>query len=366
MAENRILKLIKHGQSYWLDNLSRRKIRGGELRERVEQEGLRGVTTNPTILNAAISTSDDYDREIGELRGLPPSAVYESLAVNDVREACDILRPVYDVSHGIDGYVSLEVSPHLAFNTEGTAAEARRLYLAVDRPNCLIKIPATDEGIPAIAQLICEGLNINVTLIFSIPQYERVAGAYIAGLERRAAAGLPLAPVRSVASFFLSRIDGVVDEAIRQLPAAAGGQPQRPVPGATAVANAKLAYRSFIAIFGTDRWRRLEALGARVQRPLWASTGTKDRSQSDVKYVEPLIGRETVTTLPESTIAAFADHGVAADQTVTHGLDEAERQMELLAVAGIELGDVAGRLLSDGVRRFQEDYDKMLKSLRKP
>ena len=328
---NALLELIKYGQSYWLDNLTRKMIKSGELKKRVAKEGLRGNTSNPSIFNKAISSGNDYDQQIKKLVSEKKTIgeIYDALTVKDVQDACDILKPVYDESNGLDGYISLEVSPYLAHDSQGTMNDARRLYKAVDRPNCFIKIPGTKEGVPAIEQMLYEGININITLLFSIASYEAVAYAYINALERRMSEGKPVNNVASVASFFLSRIDVLADQLLGHLiiPEKNSGEDPRPeqLLGKAAIASAKLAYQSFKRIFSGDRWQKLVENGAAVQRPLWASTSTKDPLYNDVKYVEPLIGRDTVNTMPEVTITAFADHGKIEDNAVEKGIDEAKK-----------------------------------------
>ncbi|HEY4644340.1 MAG TPA: bifunctional transaldolase/phosoglucose isomerase [Bacteroidota bacterium] len=366
---NNLLKLIEQGQSYWMDNLSRHMIRSGELKRRVTKEGLRGITSNPTIFNKAISGSRDYDGQIKQLVGRKKSVreIYEALTVKDVQDACDMLRPVYDESDGIDGFVSLEVSPYLAHDTEGTMAEVRRLFNAVDRPNVLIKIPGTPAGAPAIEQMLYEGINVNITLLFSIESYEAVAEAYVRALERRAAEGNPLMNVASVASFFLSRIDVLVDQLLGHLIRPEASRGKGPYPenllGKTAVANAKLAYQSFKRTFSGDRWQTLVEKGARVQRPLWASTSTKNPLYKDIRYVEPLIGANTVNTMPEETIAAFADHGVLVPNTVEEDLDEAGQVFRDLEQVGIDIDFVTRQLMNEGVQKFIDPYDELMKTL---
>ncbi len=365
---NAILKLREFGQSCWLDNLTRGKITGGELAGRVAHEGVRGVTSNPAIFSKAVSKGTEYDEQIRQLalEGRSPQEIYEAVVVRDIQDACDILRPVYDASQGDDGFVSLEVSPYLAFDAENTILEARRLFAAVSRPNCLIKIPGTDACIPAIEQCLVEGINVNVTLLFSLESYEAVAQAYIRALERRLAAGKAIERVASVTSFFLSRIDTLVDQLLanRLAPGstAAGVQPER-LFGRAAVASGKLAYQSFLRIFSGERWQRLAAAGARVQKPLWASTSTKDPVYSDIAYVQPLIGRHTINTMPEETIAAFAEHGVCEAYTVEQGVEEARRVFADLEAAGVDLRFVTRQLVEEGVRKFIEPFDLLMKIL---
>lgn len=366
---NKLLELIGCGQSYWLDNLTRAKILNGELDRRVREDGLRGVTTNPSIFNKAISNSDDYDNQLIDLykQGKPVHEVYEELAIKDVQSACDILRKVYDESGGIDGFVSLEVSPNLAHDTEGTMIEARRLFATVDRVNSFIKIPATEEGIPAIEEMLYEGININVTLIFSLETYKAVAEAYISALERRVSQNKPVARIRSVASFFLSRIDTLVDRLLSEYLSPSDGQDEWLHPeelmGKTAIANARQAYKAFKRIFSGERWEALAAKSAMVQRPLWASTGTKNPKYSDVKYVEALIGRNTVNTLPEETIAAFSNHGVVVKDSIELNMSDTEKVSTHLKLCGIDMRAVSQQLLDEGLIRFKKDYDNLLSIL---
>lgn len=369
---NPLLKLITHGQSYWIDNLHRRMIRSGELRGRVEREGLRGMTSNPSTFQKAIAESTDYDEQIRGLiaAGRPTPEVpdiLEALMVEDIRSACDILRPVYDATDRLDGYVSLEVSPHLAYHPEASIHMARHLFETVNRPNLFIKIPGTRPGLVAIEQLLFEGININITLLFSVPRYEAVAEAYLRALERRREEGLPLDSVSSVASFFLSRIDVLVDQLLAQRIIPPNGATPRPNPaelmGKAAVANAKLAYQSFKRIVASERWKRLEERGARLQRMLWASTRTKNPDYDDTMYVEPLIGPHTVNTMPEKLIKAFADHGVVRPDTVDEGLDEARRIMADIAALDIDFAEAAAQLESNGVQKFIEPYDSLLATL---
>ncbi|WP_423930028.1 transaldolase [Candidatus Palauibacter sp.] len=362
-----LLQLQEHGQSYWLDNLTRGMVVDGKLARRVEAEGLRGVTSNPAIFHNAITGSDQYDEDIARFSaaGLGVEKVYDRLTIADVQGACDILRGVWESSGGVDGYVSLEVSPHLADDTERTVEEARRLFDAVGRGNVMIKIPGTPAGVPAIRQALFEGVNVNVTLLFSIAAYEAVAEAHMEALEQRIEAGRSVEGIASVASFFVSRIDALIDRRLHALADAAGSDAARfrTLLGEAAIANAKLAYRSFTRRLGTDRWAaRLARHGAHPQRLLWASTSTKDPSYSDVKYVEPLIGDLTVNTLPEKTIDAFMDHGTAAD-TLGEGVDEARRTMERLAAVGIDLDAVTNQLLAEGVEKFAVPFNRLLASL---
>ncbi len=366
---NPLLMLERYGQSYWLDNLTRAMIKRGQLQTWVSDRGLRGITSNPAIFHKAIAGSRDYDEQIQQLvenNDGATQAVYEALVTTDVREACDVLRPVYDRTEGIDGYVSLEVSPHLAHDTKASVAEAKRLHHQVDRPNLFIKIPGTIAGLAAIEELLFEGIPINITLLFSIDRYSAVAEAYLNALERRAKAGRSLAEVASVASFFLSRIDVLVDKLLmhRITPATAAEaeSPAQQLLGKAAIANAKLAYQRFKRMTESERWHALVAKGARVQRLLWASTSTKNPSYRDVMYVEPLIGPHTVNTLPEATIAAFADHGVV-EPTLESEIGASQRVMEQLAAQGIDFESVTEQLLNEGIQKFIDPYVTLLDTL---
>src|SRR5688572_574160 len=356
-----LLELARFGQSYWLDDLSRPMIESGELQRRVTEEGLTGVTANPTIFRAALHAGDAYDRQIRELAVHPLNSIYEALIVADVRDACDILRPVYDRTEGRDGFVSLEVSPYLAHNTRGSIAEAQRLWNAVARPNLFIKIPGTFEGIAAVEALLVDGINVNITLLFSVERYEEIALAFMSALERRKLAGQPLAGVASVASFFLSRIDTRVDEQLREKLAGGMAKAER-LLGKCAIANAKIAYRRFTELTSSGRWRALEGAGARPQRLLWASTSTKNPAYDDLMYVEPLIGPHTINTLPQKTIAAFAEHGKAA-ASLEEGFDEARQIMRDLEAAGIDLSQVTRRLLEEGIEKFIESFNDILQTI---
>ncbi len=366
-----LLKLIDYGQSYWLDNLTRNMIKSGELKRRVTKEGLRGNTSNPAIFNKAISSGNDYDQQIKKLVSEKKTIgeIYDALTVKDVQDACDISRKVYDDSNGVDGYISLEVSPYLAHDTEGTMNDARRLFKAVNRPNCFIKIPGTKEGVPAIEQMLYEGININITLLFSIASYEAVAYAYIKALERRLEEGKPVDNVASVASFFLSRIDILTDQLLGHLiiPEKSTGDEPRPelLLGKTAIASAKLAYQSFKKIFSGEKWQKLADKGARVQRPLWASTSTKDPLYNDIKYVEPLVGKDTVNTLPEATISAFADHGKIEADAVEKGVDDARKVFDDIKKIGIDIDFITEQLVNEGIQKFIDPFDNLMITLAK-
>jgi len=356
---NTIQQANAHGQSIWYDNIRRGMIDSGELQNLIDQ-GVTGLTANPTIFEKAISGSADYDAALLKLAGAGKSLneVYEDLVISDIQSAADLLRPAYDRSDGVDGYASLEVNPHLASDTSGTVAEARRFFQALHRPNVLIKVPATPEGIPAIRQLIGEGINVNVTLIFGLDTYQQVQEAYISGLEQLAQRGGDLSQVASVASFFVSRVDTAVDHELSRL-AGNGSRDLSDLMGRAAVANAKLAYRSFQETFGTQRFAALKLKGARVQRPLWASTGTKNPAYSDVLYVDTLIGPNTVNTMPDATLEAFLDHGQVS-ATVTQGVAEAQQAIRSLESAGVSLSAVTSKLLADGVKAFADSFDQLM------
>ncbi len=372
-VESPLKRLHDLGQSYWMDSLTRGKIQTGELGRRVEHEGLRGITSNPTIFHKAISAGDGYDGQIRELleRDCSEEEIYEEITTADVRNACDVLRPVYDSTGGTDGFVSLEVSPHLADDTTGSIAEAQRLWRKVNRPNLLVKIPGTQAGISAVEQCLSEGININITLLFSVERYKAVAEAYLRALERRIEAGQRIETVASVASFFLSRIDTNVDRRLEELITRMVederdvGVPPFPqdLLGQVAIANAKLAYQHFLDILENDRWKRLSAAGAKPQRLLWASTSTKNPRYADIKYVDPLIGPYTVNTMPDDTIEAFADHGHPAE-TVGEQIGEAKRVMEDLQRLEIDFREIADELEREGIRKFVEPYDATLALLR--
>jgi transaldolase len=354
------------GQSIWLDYIRRDLIAGGELRRLIEEDGLRGMTSNPSIFEKAIVESHDYDDDIRAMAVERKSAmdIYEALSQRDVQNAADVFRPLYDRTDGKDGYVSLEVNPHLAHDTGGTLQEARRLWGTLNRPNVLIKVPATTQGLPVIQQLISDGINVNVTLLFGLPRYRQVAEAYIAGLEARTSKGQAVKHVASVASFFVSRIDAVVDPRLQSV-AAQGGKAAdlaKEALGQVAVASAKMAYQSYKEIFGSDRFRKVIDKGARVQRLLWASTGTKNPDHSDVKYIEALIGPDTVNTAPVDTLDAYRDHG-APKARLEQDMREAARVLGRLSELGIDLDKVTQQLEDEGVAKFNEPFDKLMASL---
>ena len=353
---NPLKVLHDQGQAVWLDFLSRGFIAEGGLRKLVEQDGLSGVTSNPSIFEKAIGHSDEYDEAISAMLGQcdrPVSELYERLAVEDIRHAADVLRPVFDATSGGDGYVSIEVSPYLAMDTRRTIAEAKRLWSEVDRSNLMVKVPATAAGLPAIRALTAEGINVNITLLFSQQVYDEVAEAYLSGLETRAAAGADLSRVASVASFFVSRIDSAVDALLDDKIAQANDPDEKArlgkLKGRVAIANARLAYQRYKRLIAGERWKSLAANGAKPQRLLWASTGTKNKAYSDVLYVDELIGPDTVNTVPPATLEAFRDHG-RVRPSLTENPEEAQATLKTLQDAGISLKDVTDRLVVDGVK----------------
>ena len=362
---NPLVDLGPQGQSVWYDSISRSLITSGDLARLIAEDGVRGMTSNPAIFEKAISGSDDYTDDLARhaADGLSPLQIYEAIAIGDIQAAADELRPVYDATQGADGYVSLEVSPHLADDVQGTIDEAQRLAQAVDRPNLMIKVPGTAAGIPAVEALIGKGLNINITLLFAQANYAAVADAYIAGLEALASADGDVGSVASVASFFVSRIDALVDSTLEQMLQDEKDEGRRAsleaLRGRVAIANAKLASQHYQALSAGDRWPALAATGARPQRLLWASTGVKNPTYRDVLYVEELIGPDTVNTMPVPTFEAFRDHGVVA-ATLTLGVDDARQVMAALETVGISMLDVTDRLQTDAVRLFVVPFDKLL------
>lgn len=354
---NPLVQLSRLGQSVWLDFITRDLLRSGELSRLIVEDGLRGMTTNPTIFEKAIAGSTLYDGEIRRLAaaGNNPGRVVEALAVADVRTACDAFRPLYESTEGRDGFVSIEVSPELAYDTEGTVVDGRRLWQTVDRPNLMVKIPGTKEGLPAIERCLSEGININVTLLFGLERYAEVREAYLAALESRVQRGLPVDRLASVASFFVSRVDGRLDKEL----AKRGGEAKALV-ATIAIANAQVAYGDFTKTFFGDRWEALAKHGARVQRPLWASTSTKDPSMSDVYYVEALIAPDTVNTLPPETLAAYRDHGEPKVR-VAQALPTARERLAKLKTTGIDLGKEAAALEKEGVEKFAASWAALLK-----
>jgi transaldolase len=361
-------KLETLGQSIWLDYIRRDLIASGELRRLIEEDGLRGMTSNPSIFEKAIAESHIYDQDIRDmaLKTKDVKAIYEALSQRDVQNAADEFRSVYEKTDGMDGYVSLEVNPHLAHDTEGTIEEARRLWTALNRPNVFIKVPATSDGLPAIQQLISEGINVNVTLLFGLPRYRQVAEAYIAGLEAHAVQGKPLKHIASVASFFLSRIDTLVDPLVEKFFDSGGKKTEiaKKVRGQVAISSAKVAYQIYQEIFGSNRFKKLADKGARVQRLLWASTSTKNPDYSDVKYIEPLIGPDTVNTIPLETIDAYRDHGDPKAR-LEQDVKEANWIMARLPELGISIDKLTQQLEDEGIRKFDEPFDKLMEALTK-
>ena len=368
MSKNKLLKIQEFGQSIWLDYISRGMIHSGELKGLIEEDGLRGVTSNPSIFDQAIEGDQDYEEAIQAMarERKREEEIYQDLTVKDVQMAADEFRHLYDTSGGAHGFVSLEVNPHLAYKTEETVAEARELWRGLDRPNVFIKVPATKNGLPAIQQLISEGINVNVTLLFGLPRYREVAEAYIAGLEERAAAGKPVDRVCSVASFFLSRIDVLVDSKLEEIMAGGGAKAEtaQRLHGQVAIASAKEAYQIYKEIFGQKRFQRLADKGGRPQRVLWASTSTKNPEYSDVKYVEALIGPETINTLPQETLKAYRDHG-NPEERLEQGLEEARKVLELLPEVDIPIDQVTQQLEEEGVDKFNKPYDRLMNTLAK-
>jgi transaldolase len=365
MSTNPLTELTRLGQSVWNDNIERKLITSGELKRLIDEDGLSGVTSNPAIFEKAIAGSDLYLDLLTEVakKGASAQEIYEALAIRDIQMAADVLASVYESTGGTDGFVSLECSPLLAHDTQGTIEETRRLWRLVDRRNVMIKIPGTAEGIPAIEQAIYEGINVNITLLFSLRAYDQTMEAYIQGLERRAAENKPIDNISSVASFFVSRIDSAVDkELVRRISQTNAGEEKgklQSLVGRTAIANAKMAYQRFKDVFHGKRFAELKQNGAQVQRPLWASTSTKNPDFPDVYYVEALIGPETVDTLPPATIIAFRDHG-RARLTIEDNMDEERALLARLEEVGISLDQVTTQVLADGVRLFVEPFEKLL------
>jgi transaldolase len=364
-VQNPLQRLAQFGQSVWLDYIRRSLMTSGELRRLVESDGLGGMTSNPSIFEKAIEGGEEYGEFLGSLRKDPTldaKAIYERLAIRDIQDAADVLRPVYDRMQRRDGYVSLEVAPFLAHQTQATVEEARRLWKTVDRPNLMIKVPGTREGVPAIETLLAEGINVNVTLLFSQEMYEEVAWAFVRAIERRVQQGLEVAGIASVASFFVSRIDTLVDSLIDKKITGASAATQallESVRSKVAIANAKLAYERYQRIFSGPRWDVLAAKNAQTQRVLWASTSTKNPKLRDVLYIEELIGKDTVNTIPPATFDAFRDHGVPR-ASLTEDVDGARKVMANLAAAGISIQDVTADLVTAGVQQFEDAFTKLL------
>jgi len=362
---NPLIELQQYGQSVWLDYIRRQALQSGEVQRLIDEDGLRGMTANPTIFQQAIAAGHDYDETIERLlrERADPITIYETIAIEDIQTACDQFRAVYDSTDGADGFVSLEVAPSLANNTDGTINEARRLWNTVDRPNLMIKVPGTAAGVPAIETLLSEGINVNVTLLFAIEAYEKVAWAYVRALERRAAEGKPVDRIASVASFFVSRVDVLIDPILDKKIADAKDDSTKKtlqgLQGKAAIANARLAYQSFNRIFGDPRFKDLAAKGARVQRPLWASTSVKNKAYPDLLYANSLIGPNTVDTMPRDTLEAFRDHGKVA-ATVEQDLDGARTTMAALAKVGIDMKAMTDQLENEGVQKFSQSFDELI------
>jgi len=366
MKENPLLKLESFGQSIWMDFIRRGMIASGELKQLIEEDGLRGMTSNPSIFEKAIAGSHDYDDAIRELalEGKSVDQIYTALTVDDIQRTTDLFRPVYERLDGADGFVSLEVSPYLARDTAKTIADARRLWGAVARPNVMVKVPATIEGLPAIQQLIGEGINVNITLLFGLPRYWQVAEAYLAGLETLAAQGKPLKSIASVASFFLSRIDVLLDPTLEKTMAVDKSKADLAATchGEVAIFSAKAAYQMYKEIFESERFGKLKAQGARTQRLLWASTSTKNPTYSDLKYVEALIGSDTVDTIPLETLVAYRDHGKPASRLANDAVKASETLRRLCEV-GIDLDLVTQQLENEGIPKFVTAFDQLMNTL---
>ena len=367
MVKNRLQQLHDVGQSIWLDSIDRRMLHDGELDRRIRDDALTGMTSNPTIFEKALSSSTAYDEQItdAEDQGLTSWQLFELLETTDVRDACDRFAGVYSSTRGADGFVSIEISPGVSHDADAAVEEARRLWKTVDRPNVMVKVPGTVEGAVAVRRLIGEGVNVNITLLFAIQAHERVIEAYMAGLEDRVKAGQPIDGLASVASFFVSRVDTEVDKRLDALIAKASPAEKerlKMLKGRAAIANAKLAYRLFRQKFAGPRWEALAKQGARVQRPLWASTSTKNPEYRDVMYVEELIGSDTVDTMPPATVEAFRDHG-AVDRTVDKKVAAAEGLLKEIEAVGIPMKDVTEKLLVDGIASFQKSFDELIAGL---
>ena len=363
MANPKVEALLKQGQSIWQDDIARSMLITGKLASTIKDVGVRGLTSNPTIFEKAISGGTDYDAQISELLGEGKAAqdIFEALEVSDLQGALDLFRPIYDQSEGRDGFCSIEVFPDAARDANQTRIQTRRLWDEVNRPNLMVKIPGTAEGAPVVGEMLAQGININITLLFSNAAYERVAWAYVEALEKRAAAGQPIDRIASVASFFVSRVDTLVDKMLDEKIASDPGNAAKyeALKGKIAVANAKLAYAKYQEIFGGDRFAKLKAAGARPQRPLWASTGTKNPAYSDTLYVDTLVGPDTVNTMPEKTIAAFLDHG-STERAVDKDVDQSRQLMADLAAAGIDIDAVTHQLEEEGIASFVKSFESLL------
>jgi transaldolase len=367
VSDNPLKSLSAAGQAIWLDFIDRPMLRDGDLERRIREDALTGMTSNPTIFEKALAEGNAYDDQIRSAAGdFTAMELFEVIATTDVRDACDKFRGTYDRTNGADGYVSIEVSPGAANDARATISEATRLWATVDRPNVMVKVPGTVEGATAVRQLTANGINVNITLLFAIEAYKRVIDAYVAGLQDRVQAGKDISRIHSVASFFVSRVDTEVDKRLDTLIAKAPANQEtlKSLHGKAAIANAKLAYRLFQSEIASPRWKALAAKGATVQRPLWASTSTKNAAYRDVMYVEQLIGPDTVNTMPPQTIDAFRDHGVVA-RTVDANVDEAQRTIDSLEQNGISMRDVTDKLLADGLASFQKSFETLLAGLEK-
>ncbi len=365
----RVFELLEQGQSIWLDYLTRDLIRSGQLKQMIEQDGIRGMTSNPTIFHKAMTSGHAYDSQLAELinTGKDASEILELVMVRDIQDACDVFLPLYNRVDGTDGFVSIEVSPAAAHDTEKTVEEARRLWKEIARPNLMIKVPGTVEGAAAVTELTREGVNVNITLLFSVVNHERVMWAYIDGLEQRVQNGLPVNRVASVASYFVSRVDTLVDKLLEKRMATGSADEQKRIRlliGKTGIANAKLAYARFLEIFGGARFAKLREQGARVQRPLWASTSTKNPAYRDVIYVEELIGPDTVNTIPEQTLVAFEDHGMVR-RTIDQNLDEARGIIDSLKDFGVDYDAVTRQLEDEGIDKFEESFLAIIEQIEK-
>jgi transaldolase len=359
-TSNPLKRLSELGQSVWYDYIRRDLMNSGDLARLIREDGLAGMTSNPTIFQKAIAETELYDEDVRRAadEGSEPFAIFEKLAVDDVRRAADLFRPVFDAAGGGDGFVSIEVGPRLANDTEGSMREARRLWAACDRPNVMVKIPGTAAGVPAIRQCLAEGININITLLFSVSRHREVMEAYLSALEERVAAGQPIDGLRSVASFFVSRVDTNVDKKLDRI----GRDAARALRGKAAIANAKLAYEAFREVFGSSRFAAFSAKGAALQRPLWASTSTKDPAYPDLYYVEALVASDTVDTMPPETFEAYRDHGDPKIR-ISDGIEAARDVFRRLAEIGIEETVVSRELEEEGVKKFSDSYDSLLKTL---
>jgi transaldolase len=357
VAKSPLHELTEHGQSVWFDTLSRDLIRTGELARMMDEDAVTGVTSNPSIFQKALSQGTAYDDDLKRLLGETddPREIFFSLALQDIRDACDVLKPAFDASNGVDGFVSMEVEPGIAYDTDATAEQVKWISKEVDKPNLYIKIPATEPGLPAIEDSIAHGIPINITLIFSLERYAAVVEAYLRGLERLVAGGGDPSKVVSVASFFVSRVDTEADKRLE-------GHPE--LQGKLAVANAKLAYQHYLETFKGPRWEFLAGKGARTQRCLWASTSTKNPAYPDTMYVDDLVGPDTVNTMPLETIEAFQDHGVVKGDTVLDGIDSARAVFEAIEQAGVDYGDVVTVLEAEGVQKFADSFDEIVDSIK--